>query len=286
MRLASQIFLIIIVCLFSYFALAQNKAHVLNADTDVYGTPDFDAAVIGSVDPDQSFLVSKKTYGPFYKVKFKDGTIGYIPDTDLNIEGIGTVKEQGFKGDEIDKQSKKAKRGQDEEEAEDDTENPNINYKGVTFSIINFRENTMGGIQVADLAAYGFRYQPMQGNFQSGLAYDLMVATKPPDYYADKTGAKTSGAVFWGTAGISNVSALNSNTSLRYGAGPFLRYSYFSIQDAPLRPQSKYNLQDLTAGLDIQAGIMLHSRYLTIDLGLRYFWDKEGYGGFGVGFLF
>ncbi len=286
MRLASPIFLIIIFCLCSSFASAQNKAHVLNPDTDVYGTPDFDAAVIGSVDPDQSFLVSKKTYGPFYKVKFKDGTIGYIPDTDLNIEGIGTVKEQSFKGDDIDKNAKRAKREMEDEEAEDDTENPNINYKGVTFSIINFREDTMGGIQVADLAAYGFRYQPMQGNYQSGLAYDLMVATKPPDYYADKTGAKTSGAVFWGAAGISNISALNSNTSLRYGAGPFLRYSYFAIQDAPLRPQSKYNLQDLTAGLDVQAGIMLHSRYLTIDLGLRYFWDKEGYGGFGVGFLF
>lgn len=286
MRLASQIFLIIIICLCSSFALAQNKAHVLNPDTDVYGTPDFDAAVIGSVDPDQSFLVSKKTYGPFYKVKFKDGTIGYIPDTDLNIEGIGIVKEQSFKGDDVDKNAKRAQREMEDEDAEDDTENPNFNYKGVTFSIINFREDTMGGIQVADLAAYGFRYQPMQGNYQSGLTYDLMVATKAPDYYADKTGAKTSGAVFWGAAGISNVSALNSNTSLRYGAGPFLRYSYFTIQEAPLRPQSKYNLQDLTAGLDVQVGIMLHSRYLTIDLGLRYFWDKESYGGFGVGFLF
>lgn len=285
MRLASLILFTFIFC--TSFAFAQNKANVLNADTDVYAQPDFDGSVIGQVDPDETFLVSKKQYGPFYKVKFKDGTIGYIPDTELNIEGKGTVKEQPFKGDDIDKKNPKlAKQQDDEENAEDDTENPNINYKGVTFSIINFRENTMGGNQIADLAAYGFRFQPMQGNYQSGLAYDLMVATKAPDYYAEKTGAKTSGAVFWGSAGISNVSALNSNTSLRYGAGPFLRYSYFTVKDATLRPQSNYNLQDLTAGLDFQAGVMLHSRYVTIDLGLRYFWDKEGYGGFGVGFLF
>lgn len=286
MRLASLI-LLTLFC-FIPFASAQNKAHVLNPETDVYGQPDFDASVIGTVDPDESFLVSKKPYGAFFKVKFKDGSIGYIPDTDLNIEGVGTVKEQPFKGDEPEKKNaKRNKREQQEEqEAEEDTENPNINYKGVTFSIINFRENTMGGNQVADLAAYGFRFQPMQGNFQSGLAYDLMVATKAPEYYAEKTGANTSGAVFWGSAGISNVSALNANTSFRYGAGPFLRYSYFTIKDAPLRPQSTYNLQDLTAGLDFQTGIMLHSRYLTIDLGLRYFWDKESYGGFGVGFLF
>ena len=286
MRLASLIFLTFIFC--SSFALAQNKARVLNADTDVYQKPDFDASVIGQVDPEETFLISKKPYGAFYKVKFKDGTIGYIPDTELNVEGIGTVKEQPFKGDEIDKKNAKRAKQQEEDEdnAEDDTENPNINYKGVTFSIINFHENTMGGEQVADLAAYGFRFQPMQGNYQSGLAYDFMVATKAPDYYAEKTGAKTSGAVFWGSAGISNISALNSNTSFRYGAGPFLRYSYFTIKDATLRLQSNYNLQDLTAGLDFQVGVLLHSRYVTIDLGLRYFWDKEGYGGFGVGFLF
>lgn len=287
MRLASLVFLLFIFC--SSFASAQNKARVLEADTDVYEKPDFDATIIGSVDPEVNFLVSKKPYGAFYKVKFKDGTIGYIPDTDLNIEGLGTVKEQPFKGDDdFDKKNtKRSKREQSGEESpEDDTENPNINYKGVTFSIINFRENTMGANQVADLPAYGFRYQPMQGNFQSGLAYDFMVATKAPDYYTDKTGAQTSGAVFWGSAGISNVSALNSNTSLRYGAGPFLRYSYFTVKDATLRPQSNYNLQDLTAGLDFQFGVLLHSRYLTIDLGLRYFWDKESYGGFGVGFLF
>lgn len=285
MRLASLVFLFslfIVQCVY-----AQNKAHVLNADTDVYGGADFDSAVIGQIDPDQMFLVSKKPYGAFYKIKLKDGTIGYIPDTDLYIEGIGTVKEKPFLGDDLDKKTKKnKKRAEDDDEPEDDTENPNINYKGVTFSLINFREDTMGGKQVSDLAAYGFRFQPMQGNFQSGLAYDLMVATKPPDYYKEKTGANTSGAVFWGSAGISNVSALNSTTSLRYGAGPFLRYSYFTIADAPLRPQSNYNLQDLTAGLDFQLGVMLHNRFMTIDLGIRYFWDKENYGGFGVAFLF
>lgn len=284
MRLASLVFLFVFLSLQCVFA--QNKAHVLNADTDVYGSADFDSTVIGTVDPDETFLVSKKTYGEFYKVKFKDGTIGYIPDTEVYIEGIGTVKETPFRGDDLDKKAKRAKREEDEESPEDDTENPNINYKGVTFSLINFHEETMGGNQVADLQAFGFRFQPMQGNYQSGLAYDLMIAPKAPDYYEEKTGAKTSGAVFWGSAGISNVSALNSNTSFRYGAGPFLRYSYFTIKDAPLRPQSTYNLQDLTVGLDFQAGIMLHSRYVTIDLGLRYFWDKESYGGFGVAFLF
>lgn len=296
MRVASLIYLLIFfmtVQLSAVFAFAQNKAHVLNADTDVYSDADFDSAIIGTVDPDQSFLVSKKPYGAFYKVKFKDGTTGFIPDTDLNIQGMGPVKPKPFLGDEdFDKNNKKVKRQMvknDESEtddSEDDTENPNMNYKGLTFNLINFREDTMGGKQVSDLVAYGFRFQPMQGNFQSGLAYDLMVATQAPDYYAEKTGANTSGAVLWGSAGISNVSALNSNTSFRYGAGPFLRYSHFTIADAPLKPKSKYNLQDLTAGIDFQLGVLLHSRFVTIDLGLRYLWDKESYGGFGVGFLF
>lgn len=267
-------------------ALAQNKARVVNADTEIYSEADFDSTILGTIDPDQSFLVSKKIYGAFYKIKLKDGTIGYIPDTDLYVEGVGTVTPKPYKGDVIDNPKNSEKSIKPTVDPDEDTENPNIIYKGVTFNIINFREDTMGGDQISDLPTFGFRYQPMPGNYQSGLTYDIMISPKAPDYYANKTGAEASGAVFWGSASISNVSALNGMTSLRYGAGPMLRYSYFTVQNPDLQPGRKYNLQDLTVGLDFQAGIMLHSRHFTIDLGLRYFWDKVPYGGFGVGFLF
>jgi hypothetical protein len=278
----------VITFIFLASAFAQNKARVINPDTDVFSDADFNSNILGTVDPDETFLVSKKKYGEaFYKVKFKDGTIGYIPDSEVNIEGIGTVKPRPFRGEEpLDQKALEKLRQEEKLDPDEDTENPKIAYKGALFSVINFREETLGATQVSDLSAFGFRYQPMEGNFQSGIAYDLIVAPKAPTYYADKTGGDTSGAVFWGAAGISNISAINTNTSLRYGAGPFLRYSYFTVKNPTLQPNRTYNLQDLTAGIDFQAGVMLHSRYMTIDLGLRYFWDKESYGGFGIGFLF
>ena len=275
----------ILVLMFTVFAQAQKKARVINPGTEIYQDADFDSDVIKSVNPNDQFIISNKTYGPFYKVKLKDGTIGFIPDTELDIEGVGAFQPKNYIEDEDlqkNKKKKKAARSKSDDDYDEDTEDPQISYKGATIQVINYREDTMGAVQVSDLTAIGFKYQPLPGNYDSELAYEFFVAPKSPEYYAQKTGGSSSGAVFWGTAQISNVSGINARTSLRYGAGPFLKYSYFAI-DAQ---NKKYSLQDITIGLDFGAGILLHSRYMTLDFGLRYFWDKQSYGGFGVSFLF
>lgn len=287
MRFIKQITLFIfLVCGIAFTANAQNKGRVVNPNTDIYSAADFDSVILGTIDPDTPFLVSKKLYGAFYKIKLKDGTIGFIPDVDLYIEGQGTVKPRAFRGDEDLKTEPFSDTVSAPDHEEIDTENPRLSLHGMTLQLINFRESTMGGQQLSDLVAYGYRFQPLEGNFQSVIAYDLFIAPETPAYYADKTGGQISGGSIWGTAGVSNVTDLGSKISIRYGAGPFLRYSQFNVRQAPLKPQSSYTLQELTAGLDFQAGVMFHLRWVTVDLGLRYFWDKESYGGFGVGFLF
>lgn len=254
------------------------RAKVVNPDTEVYKAADFDSEMIRTVSPDEVFLISSRTYGPFYRVKFKDGSFGYIADTELDIEGLGTFKARPYVEDE---NLKKIPEKSLDEEDNDENE-PKLTYKGVSLHMVNYHENTMGRTQVADMLAYGFRFQPMSGNYDSSLAYDVMIAPQAPDYYKEKTGHSASGAIIWGSVQISNTLGLNRYFSARYGAGPFAKISYFNVQTNV----KKYALQDLTVGLDLQAGVMLHTRYTTIDLGLRYFWDKESYGALGVAFLF
>jgi len=275
-----------IVCIFFFqIAYAQKKAKVLSPNTDVYQEADFDAEVIRSVDPNEVFVVSSKPYGPFYKVKFKDGSIGYIPDTELDIEGIGPFQPKPYIED-VEAQKLKNKSRESKKSTynsyDEDTEKSDLVYKGASLQMINYHEETMSGVQVADLAAFGFKYQPMSSEFDSALAYEFFVVPNAPEYYAKKTGGTASGSIFWGTVQISNIAGINSKTSIHYGAGPFLKYSYFAV-DAN---RKKYALQDMTMGLDFGAGVMLHSRYVTLDFSLRYFWDKKSYGGFGVSFLF
>jgi hypothetical protein len=282
--------------------LAQQKAKPVRIATEVYQDADFDSEVIQTVDPEDSLVISKKTYGEFYKVKLKDGTIGYIPDTELDIEGVGTFKARDYVED-IDSENTKLKNEQNRKkqniknrkrknsdrqnsESDLDTESPRLSYKGVTLQLINFHANTLGGEQVADLVAIGFRYQPLPGNYDSAIAYEFLVAPKAPEYYANKTGGRASGALFWTSAQLSNISAVNNRDSIRYGVGPLARLSDFTVTDTVSNPEKKYNLIDLTAGLDVQAGLMLHSRYITLDFGLRYFWDKRAYGGIGLAILF
>lgn len=274
--------------IFSSQVLAQKKAKVINNATEVYQEANFDSNIYRTVDPNESLLISNKTYGEFYKVKFKDGSIGYIPDTELDIEGVGAFEPKPYVEDvdSVKSKNKPKIKKIEEDDTEDEDGERKLIYKGLTLQLVNFHEDTLGGTQVADLLAYGFRYQPMSGGYDSAISYEFLVAPKAPDYYAEKTGGSVSGAIFWGSTQISNTLGLNSMTSFRYGAGPFARFSHFSVQNATNKPNKKYTLQDLTLGIDLQAGIMLHSRYVTMDLGLRYFWDKESYGSLGIAFLF
>ncbi len=266
---------------------AQRKATVIERDTPVYDAADFDADVTRTVNPEESFIVSKKPYGPFYKVKFKNGALGYIVDTELNIEGIGPFQPKPFVEDvELAKEKNKKKnkpiQDEDEEDAEDQQSIQTV-YRGASLQMINFRENTLGKIRTADLLAIGYKHQPATGGFESKLSYELFVSPKAPTYYTENiVNGKVSGGIIWVSTQISNMNGYTPTTSIRYGAGPFLRYSLFNVKTAA----RNYSLQDLTVGVDIQAGLIWHTPWANLDFGLRYFWDDEPYGAVGVAILF
>ena len=284
------------VCVFSFLisfitdAHAQKKARVIESETPVYDAADFDADVTRYVNPDEIFVISKKPYGPFYKVKFKNGALGYILDTELNIEGIGPFQPKPFADDVVDNEKKNKKKNkqideasrEDEEDAEDQQSIQTV-YHGLSLQMINFREDTFGKIRTSDLLAIGYKYQPVTGGFDSKLSYEFFLSPKAPAYYTDSiTNGKASGGIIWASTQISNLNAYTPTISVRYGAGPFLRYSLFNVKTSV----GDYSLQDLTLGVDIQAGLVWHTPWAYFDFGLRYFWDDEPYGAVGVAILF
>ncbi len=280
------------VCVFGFLislvtdAYAQKKAHVIEPETAVYDAADFDADVTRYVNPDESFIISKKPYGAFYKVKFNNGVLGYILDTELNIDGVGPFQPKPFADDVVlDKKNQKKNKRIDEEDEEDAEDQQSINtvYRGVSLQMINFRENTFGKIRTADLLVIGYKHQPVTGGFDSKLSYEFFLSPKAPAYYADSiANGKVSGGIIWASAQISNLNAYTPKTSIRYGAGPFLRYSLFNVKTS----LGDYSLQDLTLGVDVQAGLVWHTPWANFDFGLRYFWDDEPYGAVGVAILF
>lgn len=63
-------------------------AKVINDEAIVYRNPDFDSEQLSTYKQDTKIEVSKKNFGPFHRVRMKNGTMGYIVDNDFVFQGL------------------------------------------------------------------------------------------------------------------------------------------------------------------------------------------------------
>lgn len=262
------------------------KASIIRDDAEIFKAASFDSQIIGYVKSGGPYTISKDPIGPFYKIKLQDGRIGYIADSDLDIEGKGRVQPKSV-FDNVDPLAGKPAEvfqafQDDEEDYESDYSQLERTYHGIFLSLINYHENTMGGVQIADLFALGYKFVPYYSDYGSSVSWDVNVAFKAPDYYEKITSASTSGMTIWGGVQIAGVNIWAKDRLIRYGIGPFLKYSHYSIKGL----KKSYVLQDLSVGAMAEAGLIFKFSKTAFDVGLRYYWDKEAYGALTAGFLF
>ena len=256
------------------------------SDADMYSDADFDSDIVANVHQNESFLVSVKNYEGFYKVKLKSGKIGFIPDTQILINGKSFepkpyVDEDSE--DEIQNKSKKSKKlskealelKKEEEQQEDEDEAFDFNLHGVTLQLINLHEDTLGSVQVDDLVAVGYKHL-------SDISYEVMAAFKAPKYYSEKTFGSAQGFNIWGTYGINNNLPISAAASLRYGGSVMAHFAKIRVSTNV----NSYDLQDLTAGVVLEGGLLLHFKKTALDFSIKYFFDRNNYAGFGLSLLF
>lgn len=259
---------------------ASQKAVISSDESDIYADADFDSDIMDSVHKGESYLISDKTYGAFYKIKLKSGKIGYIPDNEVAINGK-PFQEKPF-ADDIkinpkNKKNSKVKKSDDEiPPPEEDEDDPFDFFKqGVTLQLINYHEDTMGALRVDDLTAIGYKSI-------SDVSWEIMGAFKAPKYYAEKTGGSAQGFNLWADYGINNTVSISKKSALRY-SGLFM--GHFS-QIKVATPAKNYDLQDMSLGIVLEAGFMLQFKKITFDLSAKYFFDRNNYGGLGLSLLF
>lgn len=280
---------ILIVVLFFLQSVALSvttkKAQAAEENVEIYSEASFDSKVVEVIQPGVSYPISEKPQGPFYKIRLKNGKIGYVPDTQLDIEGVGKFVPKAYVGDEDNSNAQKKSKNksvpeEDEEEIEDEEEK--LSFHAITLQLINYHEDTLGGVQVGDLLAVGYRRLPELYDYASSFAWDIALAFGAPKYYEEKTGQSASGFGLWSGFQILNITPFGSDMTLRYGAGPFMKLTQFNVQTV----NKKYTLQDMTLGLTLEGGMIFHFNAMSLDLGLRYYWDKNSYGSIGLGVLF
>ncbi len=277
----SIFFNLIIGLLISQPTFAAQKAKVASPEVEIYSGADFDSEIIDVAKKGQTYMISDKPIGAFYKIKTKSGKIGYIPDYEVEIPGKGRTPPKDFEdvmmGDLVDetkkeKQSKAQKKIEEEEDQEEEFEK---NYHGLTLQVINFHENTLGGVQVDDLTAIGYKSI-------SDLSWEVIVAFKTPKYYTEKLNASVNGFNLWTDFGISNRVELTPRTLLRYGGAFFAHASQMKVKTAT----KNYDMQDISVGVIIEGGYLFKVYGSAVDLSLKYFFDRNSYGGLGVSLLF
>jgi hypothetical protein len=282
-------FIIYILFFISSLAAAEKKAQAANPAVEIYSQDNFDSEVVQTIDPGEYYTISNKPKGPFYQIRLKDGKIGYVADTDLEIKGEGAFKPKAFSNDDEEKdvvknksKNKKSKKSSDDDEEEDNPDEEKMSFHGITLQLINYHEETLGGLQIGDMYAVGYKHLPMLNEYSSSFAWDVAAAFKAPAYYQELTGQPATGFAIWSGFQIVNISPLGSNTTLHYGAGPFLKLTQFEVKSAT----KGYTLQDLTVGLSLDAGLIFHFENFSLDANLRYYWDKKSYGALGLAVLF
>ena len=250
------------------------KKGVINSDeTDIYLSADFDSDIIETVHKGETFLISDKTYGPFYKIKLKSGKIGYIPDNEVNVNGK-PFKETPFRDSAVE-DAKKNKNPEFENDEGEENEPFDFSRRGFTAQIINYREDTMGAIRSDDLIAIGYKSI-------SDVTWEVIGAFKAPRYYAEKTGGDANGVQVWADYGINNTILLSKHSAIRDSGGLMAHASQIKVS----APSKSYDLQDLSLGVVLDVGLMLQFKKVTFDLSAKYFFDRNNYGGVGLSLLF
>jgi hypothetical protein len=266
---------ILILILISPLALAVQKAKIFNEQSEIYSEPDFDAEVMDEVYKDEVYFISSKTYGPFYRIKLKNGKIGYIPDTEVDIEGKGRIQPKDLDNEIFESEKKFSEMYGDQNDEATEEGLFGRTRAGPTLQLINFHENTLGSDQIDNLLAYGYKSV-------SDIAWSVLGTFSVPKYYEEKTGHTARGVKLWADVGFSSPITNIGPSEIRYSATIFTHISAINLTT----PTRKYDLQDITLGLALEVGWMIKIERRAIDLAIKYYFDKSSYAGFGLSYLF
>ncbi|AGH95758.1 hypothetical protein A11Q_1542 [Pseudobdellovibrio exovorus JSS] len=259
--------------------LAAQNATIIGSEVEIYKAGDFDSEIIDYVRSGEAYQISDKTYGPFYRIRLKDGRIGYIVDYELDIEGKGRIVPKDL--DDLLLEEERQRQGQmpdtpSRSNEEEEFNDFNSGYGGITVQLINYHEKTMGDEQIADLIAIGYKSISL-------VSWSVIGSYGAPKYYAQKTGGSANGFKLWGDFGFSSSVITYPKGEVRVGGGLFTHVSMLTVET----PQRKYDLHDVTGGLFLEGGWLIKlNKKNAIDVAIKYYFDKASYAGFGLSYLF
>lgn len=261
---------------------AAQRAEVIIDGAMVYKKGDFGAPVLGYLRKGKLVKISNKNYGPFYKVKLRQGVIGYISDIDIRIvSGPGGRKLRTAKNPR-NRRSSKSKRPQKDARVK--------SYWGLSLAMVNFtdRFKVTSGIESTE-ATYSSQTMFLMLNrtapfsFLDGvvnLDFNLGISAATPSIYTDIS-SQSSGYVL-----LTDVSLMMPLHFLRgknfftyFGAGLMASHSIIDLYlNGTTLPIGKTRV-----GASITGGGAYTMGKFLFKFEPKYYFEEERYLGFHFG---
>lgn len=257
-------------------AQAQSQqGTIINEGSLVYQNDDFDAPVIGTLKRGAVYTISAGKKGPFYKIRLKPGTVGWIADTDVKV-GVHKVTTPT---------KKKLKPLADAEKPESKVK-PfyATRYRGISYDSIYYTEETVGGKQAEYVPFFGVKFYGYDTLFEGEIYTESNILFSPsaPKYYEEMTGRSTGGFIFLANFLFQTVTPRGKNAMTHYGFGPMLKYSQFNLEVPDGSRTLNYSAVDMTVGAVFNFGLGFRLHRVGLRLDATYYWEKTQYYGFGA----
>ena len=252
-------------------------AVVVNQGAAVYAEAHFDAQVMATLKAGKKVFISRKVYGPFYKIRVRRGVWGYVSDIDVRPLGKKKKSKQRYSKKDLKKPPQKKHKVDSRAIYE---------KKFITFSLgqLSLKEQAFGkSFSSSPLTVFGGRYiKP--GLILGQLPSEISAVFYPqaPDYYKTHTGKGTSGLLAIIEAVIHLPFVIADHRYFYLGLGPMLAYSdYFLIKD-----NKSENLQNWRFGAVLALGwTQKVTDQIALNVDYKLYREDQNYSAFYTSLL-
>ena len=269
-------------------AMRKSKVVRLRNESPIYEAPNFDSPVKIFFSKGKKVRYFLKRYkgpggfGIFYKVKIRKGEYGYVVEDDIHLPKNVAEESQESLGEGIS--------GPFGESPFDIDEGPNLGdsiylsrYVGITYNRINYSEIVLNQRLSAVTNLFGVKLSGPGVLIGAPLDVNIMVLFGGvPRYYKRFVG------VARGFLLISDIVFMLplaewKESLVYYGVGPLLTYSKYDLRFKGL--SSVWDSQEVRMGASFPLGLAIRwDKKFLIKSEFKYYFEKERYFGFQVGF--
>ncbi|OQW46865.1 MAG: hypothetical protein A4S09_02860 [Proteobacteria bacterium SG_bin7] len=262
----------------------NKEALVVVEGAMVYSSASFDAPVVSYLPANKKIEVSSKTYGPFYRVKIKKGSYGFISDVDLQILGESTKDKKTPKNQPV--AETKAKQNNDEgiERFENRRPIDEVKAMGLNLSSIGYSEK-LPGDPSSNVFMLGLKFTGPGLLLTPPMDVNVAMSMAPPSYYGDLAvnNIKPAGYLIYTDALLQFPFLSTDNTMVYFGLGPFITYLNAKVVTA----SGIQTFSSTRFGVEAMIGMGIRSGKVIVRTEGRYFYEgSQPFYGATIGLLY